>query len=99
LPEIAKFVAFYKRYESLIIRGYGRLFEITNDYAKIVSQLRFLYAHRKDVSLTSNKLEYEMIIVNHILQCSQQVRKAITDSKQTAVAARGGLVALPDRGR
>ena len=31
LPEIAKFVAYYKRYKFLIIRDYGRLFEITND--------------------------------------------------------------------
>ena len=31
LPEIAKFVAYYKRYKFLIIRNYGRLFEIKND--------------------------------------------------------------------
>ena len=41
LPEITKFVAYYKKYEFGIIRDYGRLFEITNDYAKIIIQLRF----------------------------------------------------------
>ena len=31
LPEIAKFVAFYKMCEFDTMRDYGRLFEITND--------------------------------------------------------------------
>ena len=31
LPQIAKIVAYYKRYEFVIIRGYGRLFGIAND--------------------------------------------------------------------
>ena len=55
MPEITKFVAFYKRYEFEIIRDYGRLFEITNDYAKIVSQLRLQRSEVRILPGTPNR--------------------------------------------
>ena len=56
LPEIVKFVANYMRNKFRIIRDYGRLFEITNDYSKIVSQLR-LYRLRVITKITTEYVQ------------------------------------------